>query len=314
MNTGKIAVTKNGRTSVVVVPLIVAAMLGFFAVTTGLRPDHFLLVTIILACYYISGATRRLITGLSVFIVYWMIYDSMKAWPNWAFTGVDILPLYNAEKALFGINHGGVVLTPNEYLILHSRTALDIIGGAFYLCWVPVPLLFAFYLYAGYKELFLRFSLAFLTVNCIGFIIYYTHPAAPPWYFAEYGNVLDVNTKSNAAGLLKFDSYFGVTLFEDLYRKGSNVFAAMPSLHASYPLIAFIYSLRQKRKWISVFLAIVMTGIWTAAIYLNHHYILDVIAGIACAFAGIFLLERVILRTSAGSSFLKAFTEKITSP
>jgi len=39
--------------------------------------------------------------------------------------------------------------------------------------------------------------------------------------------------------------------------------------------------------------ALVMCGIWFSAVYTNHHYILDVIAGILCAVAGIWLFSLV---------------------
>lgn len=148
--------------------------------------------------------------------------------------------------------------------------------------------------------------MAFFIVNIFGFIIYYAHPAAPPWYYLEHGNLLDVNTKSNAAGLLRFDQFFGINLFENLYSKGSNVFAAMPSLHASYPLIGLFYAFKQPLKWMRVVFAVVMCGIWFAAIYLTHHYILDVIAGIICGVLGIFVFEKILLK----NNFFKRFVEK----
>ena len=265
--------------SFLLIPFLAILFLLFAKFTTGIRPDHYLLVAIIITFYYISSFTRRLITGLAIIIVYWIIFDSMKACPNWAFNDVDIQPLYDFEKKLFGIIINGDTLVPNEYFLLHTSVAADIICGIFYLGWMPLPLLFAFYLYFKNKNLFLRFCMAFFIVNIFGFIIYYAHPAAPPWYYLEHGNLLDVNTKSNAAGLLRFDQFFGINLFENLYSKGSNVFAAMPSLHASYPLIGLFYAFKQPLKWMRVVFAVVMCGIWFAAIYLTHHYILDVIAG-----------------------------------
>jgi inositol phosphorylceramide synthase catalytic subunit len=294
-------------------PLLMLLYLTYVAITTGIRVDHIYLGILIIGCFYLSGFTRRFITGFSIFIVYWILYDSMKAWPNWAFNEIDIVPLYNLEKTIFGITVDGKVLTPNEYLMMHTSLTADIISALFYLCWVPVPLLFAFYLYKVNKNLFLRFSLAFFLVNCIGFVIYYVHPAAPPWYISEHGIVADVYTKSYAAGLLRFDNYFGIHLFEGLYAKGSNVFAAMPSLHASYPLIGFYYSLKQPVNGIKIFFAVVMVGIWIAAIYLNHHYILDVIAGIVCGVIGLYFLEGLIIKNTGFKNFLKSFQFSIST-
>ncbi len=295
------------------VPLLSLLFLLALAATTGIRFDHYLLVAIINSCYFISPQSRRLITGLAIIIVYWIIYDSMKAWPNYDFNEVDILPLYNLEKSFFGIHQGNNILTPNEYLSGYTNSFLDIISGIFYLGWIPLPLFFAFYLYFKHKNLFLRFCMAFFIVNLIGFIIYYLHPAAPPWYIQKYGSVLNVHTKSYAAGLLRFDQYFNIKLFEGLYSKGSNVFAAMPSLHSSYPLIGLIYAWKQPAKSLKIIFALFMVGIWFSAIYLNHHYILDVLAGIGSGLLGILLLEKVLLKTKWFSKFIRNYEYRITS-
>jgi membrane-associated phospholipid phosphatase len=236
----------------------------------------------------------------------------MKAWPNWQFNEVDIVPLYELEKKLFGININEIRITPNEYLIGHYTNFTDVVCGIFYLSWIPLPLLFAFYLYSKNKNLFLRFCLAFFIVNILGFIIYYVHPAAPPWYYESHGRILDVNTKGNAAGLLRIDHFFGVTLFEGIYSKGSNVFAAMPSLHASYPLVGLVYAILIKNKGMSIIFFIFMIGIWFSAIYLNHHYILDILAGICCGAIGIIILEKVLLKNKSFNKFLFGY-ERIIS-
>lgn len=236
----------------------------------------------------------------------------MKAWPNWAFNDVDIVPLYHLELKLFGINYNGNIIIPNEYFLIHYSTVMDIVCGLFYLSWMPLPLLFAFYLYFTNKNIFLRFCMAFFIVNIFGFIVYYLHPAAPPWYYLLHGDVLDVTTKSNAASLLRFDKFFGITLFEGLYSKGSNVFAAMPSLHASYPLIGLYYALKQPVRTITIIFAVVMCGIWFSAVYLTHHYILDVIAGILCGVLGISVFEKILLKNRYFDKFMKAYERKIS--
>jgi inositol phosphorylceramide synthase catalytic subunit len=253
----------------------------------GYKPEQLVLTAIFNTLYYLSPATRKFIMGFSVFIVYWIIYDYMKAFPNYMFNTVQIESLYRAEKNLFGVYAGGVLITPNEYWLQHANTFLDVLTGFFYLCWVPVPLLFAGYLFFRNREQFFYFSLTFLLINIIGFVVYYIYPAAPPWYVQEYGFSFHSLTAGNVAGLKRFDDYFGITVFKSLYEKGSNVFAAMPSLHSSYPLLVLYYGVKNKLGWINMVFAFVTAGIWFAAVYTSHHYILDVIAGIVCAFLGI---------------------------
>lgn len=257
----------------------------------GYKPEQLWLVGIFNAMYYAHPFTRKLITGFSIFIVYWIVFDYMKAFPNYQYNSVSIEGLYQLDKKIFGIHIGNDLLTVNEYFNLHKSALADVVAGLFYLCWVPVPLLFATYLFVKKRSLFLEFSLCFLLVNLIGFVIYYIVPAAPPWYVQQNGFEFIANTPGNTAGLEGFDEIFNTQIFSGLYAKSSNVFAAMPSLHSSYPVIVLYYGIKARLRWMNIIFAAIMIGIWWAAIYTSHHYILDVIAGLLCAVAGIACMQ-----------------------
>ncbi len=145
--------------------------------------------------------------------------------------------------------------------------------------------------------MFFTFAFTFLLVNLIGFVIYYLYPAAPPWYSQLYGFEFIANTPGNTAGLSRFDSFFDVGIFKSIYSKSSNVFAAMPSLHSSYPLIALYYAVKSKISLpLTIIIGITMPGIWFAAVYTSHHYVLDVLAGISCAIVGIILVNMFVAK------------------
>ena len=263
----------------------------------GLKTDQLILVGIFNALFFLSDATRRFILGFTVFIVFWVLFDSMKLFPNYRYNTVHIEGLYHLEKSLFGIKGpGGVVLTPNEYWYIHRNTFLDILAGCFYLCWIPLPLAFAGYLFYRDKDAFFQFALSFLVVNLIGFVVYYACPAAPPWYVQYHGFAFNAHTPGNTAGLGRWDDYFHVHVFSGLYAKSSNVFAAMPSLHAAYPLTVLYYGIKYRLGWVNILFATIMAGIWFAAVYSSHHYVLDVLAGITCGIAGISLFQYLYLK------------------
>ncbi|HVS96369.1 MAG TPA: phosphatase PAP2 family protein [Puia sp.] len=289
MNTGTALSTGTPLTwrNVLVVSGFSLLYLSVSAWLIGYRNDELFLALLFNALFYLSGPTRRFILGFTPFIVFWVLFDSMKAFPNYLYHAVHIGDVYALEKQLFGINGQ----TPNEYWLVHHRVSLDIAGGFFYLCWMPLPLAFAGYLFYKDKVVFFRFALSFLLVNLIGFVIYYAFPAAPPWYVEQYGFVFHPHTRGNTAGLGRWDSYFHVSVFSALYAKSSNVFAAMPSLHASYPLIVLSYGVRCRLRWWNALFALIMAGIWFTAVYASHHYVLDVVAGILCGLAGISLFD-----------------------
>jgi hypothetical protein len=299
------SVTVNAK-SVTIVTLLSAAYLLLSAWLLGFKADQLVLVVIFNALFYLSAGTRKFILGFSVFIFYWIIFDYMKAFPNYNYNAVHIGDLYNLEKHLFGINVNGTLLTPNEYFNLKATTWLTIVTGLFYLCWIPVPLSFAAYLFFRNKKQFLYFALTFLFVNLLGFVVYYLYPAAPPWYVQYYGFKFHPLTVGNTGGLARFDAYFHINLFKSIYAKGSNVFAAMPSLHSAYPIIVVYYAVKNRLGLMNVFFAIVMLGIWFTAVYASHHYILDVLAGIVCATTGITLFNILFTRVK----FPKTFVDK----
>jgi hypothetical protein len=260
----------------------------------GFKPEQLFLTALVNICYFSSHVSRRFIIGFSVFIIYWVIFDYMKAFPNYRYAAVHIESLYNLERAIFGIHTGGKILTPNEYWLVQQHSFFDVVTGFFYLTWIPVPLGLAAYLFFRDKKQFVYFSCTFLLVNLIGFVIYYLYPAAPPWYVQQHGFLFNAQTPGNTAGLVRFDQFFHVHIFSSLYAKSSNVFAAMPSLHSAYPVIVFYFGLKNRLGRINVLFGLLMTGIWFAAVYNSHHYVLDVIAGVACAVTGIWLFGRIV--------------------
>lgn len=291
-----------------------AVWLGVTALCVGFRTEHLWLALLLAVLFFATVPTRKLVVALLPFIVFGISYDWMNIVHNYEVNPVDIRGIYETEKSLFGIaGADGVALTPNEFFALHRSAVMDFLGGVFYLCWVPVPILFGLYLYFGRQEkIYLHFALVFLLVNFIGFAGYYIHPAAPPWYVALHGFDFNVATPGEVAGLGAFDEMTGLGIFHGLYGRNANVFAAVPSLHSAYTLVAFIYSLRAKcPAWIRVTLAIITLGIWFTAVYTSHHYIIDVSLGILCSFLGYALFEYGFMRIPAFGRFISRYAAYI---
>lgn len=257
--------------------------------------------------------TRKFALALTPWLVFACSYDGMRLLPNYEVNPIDTRGIYEAEKSLFGIGTAAGTLIPGEWFNLHNCAFADFMAGFFYLCWVPVPLGFAIYLYLkGKREMYLRFSLAFLFVNLVGFVGYYIHPAAPPWYVIEHSFTPVLNTPGSVAGLGRFDALVGAPVFHSIYCNNSNVFAAVPSLHAAYMLVATIYAVisRQNKLCISIF-AFICMGIWWTAVYSTHHYIIDVLLGILTTIVALLILERLLLRAEWAKRFMARYAKNI---
>lgn len=278
---------------------ILALWLFVTVAFVGFRSEHILLCAAFLLLFIPYQGSRKLVVALLPFFIFGISYDWMNLLPNYEVNPVDVEGLYTTEKRLFGITVAeGTVLTPNEYFALHHCSAMDFMSGIFYLCWVPLPIIFGIWLYfKGERRAYLHFAIVFLLVNLIGFAFYYIHPAAPPWYVAMHGMEAIPGTPGEVAGLGRFDEMTGLNIFHLLYSRNANVFAALPSLHSAYTLVALIYAIRFKapRLWI-ILLAVVTLGIWLTAVYSSHHYIIDVMCGIICALVGSLLFETAVAR------------------
>ena len=297
------------RTEVITDVVLTAAFLAATAIFIGLRPDHLLLVGLFNLLFFATPTTRKLAVALLPFVVFAISYDWMRIKPNYEVNPIDIRGLYESEKSLFGFMVEGVRMTPGEYFNIHNAPIGDFFSGIFYLCWVPVPIAFGIWLYfKGEHMWYLRFALAFLFVNLLGFCFYYVHPAAPPWYVLNYGFEPIYNTPGNVAGLDRFQQLVGWNVFDGIYNKNANIFAAVPSLHAAYMLIALIYAkLSKQPRWMLALFAIITVGIWWTAVYTNHHYVIDVLLGIACAIVGIVLFEFALTRIGCLKRGLKRY-------
>ncbi len=282
--------SRNVLISLLVIMLFVSW--GVWAV--GWRGDHLFLLSLCTLSYFGSPTSRKLFWGFVFILVYWVLYDSMRVFPNYLFNEVHIAQPYEIEKAWFGIETAAGLITPNEYFKVYNAPWLDVLSALFYLCWVPVPLMFAVWLFFNDKAMLSEFTITFLLANIIGMAVYYLYPAAPPWYVEEHGFKLLHHTSGSAAGLLRFDEIMGVTLFSGMYEKNANVFAAIPSLHAAFPAIMLYYSVKKKLKYASLLFLIILVGIWFAAVYTQHHYIIDVLLGGACAVFAILLFEGLL--------------------
>ena len=145
-----------------------------------------------------------------------------------------------------------------------------------------MPITILFILWLRFPALFRRYLIAFVVVTTIVLDIYFIFPSSPPWMAAREGflphlarPMVDVATQVNQS------------LFGSVYATigASNDVAAMPSLHASYPFLAFVMLWPASRKFglLGLLYFVCMS---CALVYLAEHYVVDIIAGTLCVLIG----------------------------
>jgi hypothetical protein len=160
-----------------------------------------------------------------------------------------------------------------------------------------VPLTVAFIFWLKSRPLFKQYATCMVTLSYISYLTYLIFPAAPPWMAAEVGLLPPVARILNLAL-----SHFGQPIqVSAIYRYvGVNLVAAVPSLHAAYPLLTSLFVVRKAPKLIPL-AALYTMSVWFAVVYLGEHYVFDVVLGVVYAlFAYGVVVHWLQIRTGIG--------------
>ena len=216
-----------------------------------------------------------------------LLYDSMRLVQQLGVTPdrVHVCDLRAKELALFGFTVDGERVTVHDWFQAHPSAFLDDLCAIPYATFILVCVACATWLYVRDYRRMVRFAWCFFALNVMGFVTYHLYPAAPPWYFHAHGCAVDVLARaSEGPGLARVDARMGIHYFAGMYGRSASVFGAMPSLHCAYPLLVVLEgwaAFRWPWRIASVAFAALMVF---SAMYLDHHWLLDGIAGMTyCA-------------------------------
>ncbi|MDD5693501.1 MAG: phosphatase PAP2 family protein [Patescibacteria group bacterium] len=249
-----------------------------------ISPDRFIFFGLILAL--IVANPFRFLKDWAPLVFLLLGYEFLRGLAPMLHTKVNIYPLINADKFMFG-GHIPTIELQKWLYIPGQLHFYDFIFTILYMMHFALPLIFGFYLWTKKRERFRHFMVALLVLSYLGFITYLLYPAMPPWMAAEKGIIPQVYNIFNAGAA----EFFRGGSFPSVYWMFSpNPVAAMPSLHAAYPTLVFLYLLKYfgKKMW---WFIIYVFGVWFAIIYLGHHYVIDAVIGILYAVVTFYTVE-----------------------
>lgn len=236
----------------------------------------------VLALFGLGPRAKKLLVGVYPLGLTGILYDTMRVGESVGVSTstVHLCDLRRHELALFGITVHGERVTLHDWFQAHSSPWLDVLCAVPYATFLFVCTACALWLFVRDYPRMLRFTWCFLVLNLAGFLTYHIYPAAPPWYYHAYGCRVDLLARaSEGPNLARVDAALHVRYFAGMYGRASEVFGAMPSLHVAYALL--VVSLgwaAMNPPWRA---AAVLFFAWMcfAAVYLDHHWVLDVVAG-----------------------------------
>lgn len=186
----------------------------------------------------------------------------------------------------------------------------DVFAAVMYLLHFLAPLLAGFALWYTNRDLFHKFAYTFMLVAVAGFATYIFYPAVPPWLAAHHlvhtahgqyayalipgtasenlhgGTVYLPGVKNLFADIASrwYNPYHGTIIFPFLHLHYDNV-AAIPSEHAAYPMLFFLFLRRQFGRPAYLCLLYIASLLF-AITYLGQHYVIDALVGFAYSILG----------------------------
>ena len=254
------------------------------------------MITVMVLVPVLAFTRRKLFTGLFPLALVAFLYDTMRFVKNVGLTPerVHVCDLREAEMALFGVAVGdGPMGTLHDIVQARPSLALDALCAVPYGTYIYAVIGAAVYLYRRDFLRMQRFAWTFLLLNLAGFATYHLYPAAPPWYFHAHGCAVDLAAHASAGpNLARVDALMVVGYFHGFYGRANDIFGAVPSLHVAYPPLLAIETwpyLSAPSRVVAVAYAALMC---VAAVYLDHHWVIDVVVGLAYTAVFLTLVRR----------------------
>jgi membrane-associated phospholipid phosphatase len=236
------------------------------------------------AVAFIGPRTRTLYVGLFPIAVVPVIYDGMRVVKYLGITPerVHICDLRNGELSLFGVGSGAGRVTLQDYFLVHRSDVADLFFAIPYGTFIFVAIAFGVFLFTKSFAAIQRYGWTFLWLNVAGFLTYHIYPSAPPWYYHLTHSCLADLTAHASEGvhLANVDRIIGVSYFASFYGRSSDVFGAVPSLHVAYPALIVIEGWPFFRALGRAVSLLFWASMCCAAVYLDHHYVIDVLLGL----------------------------------
>lgn len=238
-------------------------------------PDQFFVMGLLLTL--LIGKSKQFIKDWSMPITLFLGYDYLRGLVPKLTQAAHIYPMINFDKLFFGS-----IPAIKLQSLLYSNELIhwyDYMATVFYMSHFIVPMIVAFIFWFRERKYFTKYSLALLILSYSAFITYIFFPAMPPWMAAQK-NIIPPVAKIMDQVFANFA--YPINLPSVYQFVGVNLVAAVPSLHAAYPWLTFLFLFIKIKKWAIYFIPYVL-GVWFSIIYLGEHYVFDILIGVLYA-------------------------------
>jgi hypothetical protein len=230
---------------------------------------------------YVVLAVYALLRGYASHVLWGPFIRPQAAFDRWI--GFGTAPTVQLQRWLFDPHH----LRPWDY------AAWTVYMSHFFVSYVVLAVLWK----RDYAR-FRRYLPLFVGLTFLGYAIYVLYPAMPPWMASQTGHL----AHTTRIIPLVWD-HVGVHQAAAIFTGGTrfdNNIAAMPSLHAAYPMLLLLFFWPTSRRPVRALLVAYVLAMAFTLVYTGEHFVIDELVGWACAatvyFVGSYLLDRAAAR------------------
>jgi membrane-associated phospholipid phosphatase len=224
-----------------------------------------------------------IVRGWAPFVLLLVAYELMRDLAS--AVGMPAHDLARLDRTLFDGYQPTLVLQAAIGRLADADVFQDM-GSVVYATHFLLPIALGVWLWAEDRDAFRRFGLTLLVLCGLAFATYVIAPTTPPW-LAQPSVVRHLieetiqrsGVPSSLVWLYSHHDY--------------NLYAAFPSLHAGFPVVAAAAAWRQSRK-AGIVLWVWALVVWVVVVYLGEHYVADVIGGIVYAVIAIVIVRSVL--------------------
>lgn len=276
-----------GRLALLAMGVYMAVLLSLI-VASGYWPTIDLVAIGMGALAIILGRGRLFFRDWVPFILIFLAWEAMRGLADNFGAAVHSDSVIAVERAIsFG------VVPPEELQRLLYRadavSPLDIATSCLYAAHFIFPLGVAFVFWMRDRTLYYRFAGTLLLMALAAFVVYLLLPVAPPRFAHYHGEALAVVDVMGET-IVKLDMHPSADWIYLNLSPNDN--AAFPSLHAAFPLLAWLF-LRRRHATAARLVAVYSLAVWFAIVYLGHHYVVDIVGGAAFAIGAYLLVARL---------------------
>ena len=231
---------------------------------------------VVVAAFTPGRRVWRVLVDWIPFTLVFVAYDYSRGAADTLGMPLHVTPQITMDRWI-GFGHVPSVWLQQHLLSQRSIHSWQVVPSVVYLSHFVVPYAVAAWLYASDRRRWVAYTRRFVTLSFLGVATYILLPWAPPWMASSRGLLPPLQRSINDGWL-----YVHLNFAQAAFREGQatvNLTAALPSLHAAYPLMIALFFWRGSRWWTRVVLAVYPLVMGFSLVFGAEHYVVDILLG-----------------------------------